>query len=365
MRLADQRRHETAALGSTRRHETRTAALPPDAGQDRGDTEDGERLERDADADRERAPWPRSRPVSLELRRAAHTTMARATQSSGCPQRPATLATAARRPGPAPAGRGRTDPSTGPRRQSRRARSTPPRAPHGPSTSQRLSGWPEPMDVRRAGPLPERRAGPAPGGPRRPEARSAPPSAHRHVRTGRGRAPTRWPARLHRSLGVTRPDMTTVEARMAQHAVRQDGDEHGHRRHDPQALLSIGPHRGHAACSVIGPSGPADNLLPRESDDAAVRRGPGGRRQALHPGWRMEHDRARTRCRRPSRSRSTSTGTRPRPSHHWELFFEDADGRPVMVETPEGPSRSRCAASSRSASHRGSPRARRSTWRWR
>jgi hypothetical protein len=23
-------------------------------------------------------------------------------------------------------------------------------------------------------------------------------------------------------------------------------------------------------------------------------------------------------------------------SHHWELFLEDADGRPVLVETPEG-----------------------------
>ena len=23
-------------------------------------------------------------------------------------------------------------------------------------------------------------------------------------------------------------------------------------------------------------------------------------------------------------------------AHHWELFLEDADGRPVMVETPEG-----------------------------
>jgi hypothetical protein len=23
-------------------------------------------------------------------------------------------------------------------------------------------------------------------------------------------------------------------------------------------------------------------------------------------------------------------------THHWELFLEDADGRPVMVETPEG-----------------------------
>ena len=32
--------------------------------------------------------------------------------------------------------------------------------------------------------------------------------------------------------------------------------------------------------------------------------------------------------------------------HHWELFLEDADGRPVMMETAEGPSRSRSAASS-------------------
>jgi hypothetical protein len=23
-------------------------------------------------------------------------------------------------------------------------------------------------------------------------------------------------------------------------------------------------------------------------------------------------------------------------AHHWELFLEDADGRPVMIETPEG-----------------------------
>ncbi len=23
-------------------------------------------------------------------------------------------------------------------------------------------------------------------------------------------------------------------------------------------------------------------------------------------------------------------------AHHWELFLEDADGRPVMVDTPEG-----------------------------
>ena len=34
-------------------------------------------------------------------------------------------------------------------------------------------------------------------------------------------------------------------------------------------------------------------------------------------------------------------------SHHWELFLEDADGRPVLMETAEGTSRSRCAASSR------------------
>ena len=33
-------------------------------------------------------------------------------------------------------------------------------------------------------------------------------------------------------------------------------------------------------------------------------------------------------------------------SHHWELFLEDADGRPVLMETPEAPSRSRCVASS-------------------
>ena len=35
-------------------------------------------------------------------------------------------------------------------------------------------------------------------------------------------------------------------------------------------------------------------------------------------------------------------------AHHWELYLEDADGRPVMVDTPEGPTRSRYAASSTS-----------------
>src|SRR5271165_5165418 len=35
------------------------------------------------------------------------------------------------------------------------------------------------------------------------------------------------------------------------------------------------------------------NLPPRESNHAAVRRGPGVRRQALHSGRRLEHDRAR------------------------------------------------------------------------
>ena len=52
-------------------------------------------------------------------------------------------------------------------------------------------------------------------------------------------------------------------------------------------------------------------------------------------------------------------------AHHWELFLEDADGRPVMVDTPEGDAAGRGAGRVQRGPPAGrSPRARRSTWPW-
>ena len=50
-------------------------------------------------------------------------------------------------------------------------------------------------------------------------------------------------------------------------------------------------------------------------------------------------------------------------SHHWELFLEDADGRPVMMDTPGRPAGGGAGRIHREPA-RASPRARRSTWPW-
>ena len=49
-------------------------------------------------------------------------------------------------------------------------------------------------------------------------------------------------------------------------------------------------------------------------------------------------------------------------AHHWELFLEDADGRPVLVETPEGTQPVEVRGSSRLPTRPGFPKGRPSTW---
>ena len=51
-------------------------------------------------------------------------------------------------------------------------------------------------------------------------------------------------------------------------------------------------------------------------------------------------------------------------AHHWELFLEDADGRPVLVETPDGEHPVEVRGEFTVGRPPGSPRARPSTWPW-
>ena len=51
--------------------------------------------------------------------------------------------------------------------------------------------------------------------------------------------------------------------------------------------------------------------------------------------------------------------------HHWELFLVDEDGQPIIAQTPDGPSRSRSAATSRCRVPSRCPKEARSTSRWR
>ena len=50
--------------------------------------------------------------------------------------------------------------------------------------------------------------------------------------------------------------------------------------------------------------------------------------------------------------------------HHWELFLEDADGQPVMLETPDGLQPVEVRGEFTVAQPREFPRDHRSTWPW-
>ena len=51
-------------------------------------------------------------------------------------------------------------------------------------------------------------------------------------------------------------------------------------------------------------------------------------------------------------------------AHHWELYLEDADGRPVLVDTPEGEHPVEVRGEFTVGRPPASPRARPSTWPW-